>query len=475
MMRDCRHGLHIPNLCGLACKAILTGISLSHSRSCSRNLPRISSVRHRNLMLSRSPSTKSQRSLQTRADRQNVLLRAMEEQVRYLTGLAGIERAMLAAESSAAVADIFLAELPNLLPFAQAAIFMPDPRRDKLSVLAARFDGPVSVQRGLLFDLSDFRGEGSSSGSFLTGDIQYAQDLLTISLPQAFRRALSAAHVQTLIDIPLLVRGEVIGSLHLYSGRKANIRTRTLERIQELADVLAIALYQSNLHWVVGVTQRRFHALARRQLQAEEMGRRRISRDLHDMVGQNLTALNINLHFIAKQLPPDTSQDVRGRLEDSGALIEEVVRRIRDLMADLRPSILDDLGLTPALRWYTREFSRRTELNGVAQLEEIQPRLLPEVETSLFRIAQEALTNIAKHSQAKQFVVRLEQQDDKIVMAISDDGVGFDFGEMRHDPTKTGVGIVDMRERAEAIRGQLWVECQIGKGTCVWVRVPRQP
>jgi signal transduction histidine kinase len=149
------------------------------------------------------------------------------------------------------------------------------------------------------------------------------------------------------------------------------------------------------------------------------------------------------------------------------------VRRIRDLMADLRPSILDDLGLTSALRWYTQEFGNRTRLRGIAQIQDIQPRLPPDVETSLFRIAQEALTNVAKHAGARQFIVRLEQQDRHVVLAIIDDGVGFDFGAMRLDRTKTGVGIVDMRERAEAIGGQIWIDCQIGKGTRVRVQVPR--
>jgi signal transduction histidine kinase len=198
-----------------------------------------------------------------------------------------------------------------------------------------------------------------------------------------------------------------------------------------------------------------------------------MAQDLHDMVGQNLTALNINLYFIARRLSADTSPEILERLGDSSRLVEQVVERIRNLMADLRPFILDDLGLPTALRWYVGQFSKRTELPGRALVQEIQPRLSQDVETALFRIAQEALTNVAKHAQAREVVVELEQRDDRVVLTVTDDGTGFDFPAMRRDPTKTGVGLVDMRERAEALGGRIWVECEPGRGTQVQVHVPR--
>ena len=106
-------------------------------------------------------------------------------------------------------------------------------------------------------------------------------------------------------------------------------------------------------------------------------------------------------------------------------------------------------------------------------MEEIQPRLPQAIETALFRIAQEALTNVAKHAKAKQVRIELEAGERSVLLRIIDDGAGFDFPAMRLDSTKRGVGLVDMRERAEAIGGRIWVDCEPGKGTQVAVEVPR--
>lgn len=387
--------------------------------------------------------------------------------------LNSIHQSILAATSSGAIAQTVLDQIPELLPYKQSAILLPDARSRALVVLAANLKSNSVLKPRTSFPLDGFKEAGVASSSFLTGKVEVVKDLRVTALPKRMQEALIGEGIRAVLDVPLVAAGKRIGALELYATMPRTPSALDLETARQVAGILAVALQQARLHEVVNTTRERLHALSHRQLEAEELQRRKLSRDLHDMVGQNLTAININLNTIAHKLPADTPDDVRRRLDDSSQLVEQVVERIRNLMADLRPSILDDLGLTPALRWYSGEFSKRTELPCRAAVAEIQPRLPPAAETALFRIAQEALTNVAKHANAKNVAVELVTGQESVVLRIVDDGAGFDFATMRLDPTKHGVGLVDMRERAEAIGGRIWVECQVGAGTVVAVEVPR--
>ena len=160
------------------------------------------------------------------------------------------------------------------------------------------------------------------------------------------------------------------------------------------------------------------------------------------------------------------------RLTDSARLLDEAQDRIRDVMADLRPAVLDDYGLEAALRWFAGQFSRRAGLQVVVQTATLSPRLASEVETGLFRIAQEALTNIAKHAQAAHINITLEKLEAVIRLTITDDGVGFNQAEQNEPDKQRGLGLIGMGERAESLGGRLRVEAAPGKGTRVIVEVP---
>ncbi|MFZ1991603.1 MAG: ATP-binding protein, partial [Alphaproteobacteria bacterium] len=136
--------------------------------------------------------------------------------------------------------------------------------------------------------------------------------------------------------------------------------------------------------------------------------------------------LSLNLSIIQSQLSPESITKISSRIEDSQKLLEETIERIRDVMAELRPPVLDDYGLMATLRWYGERFSKQTNMATIIQGEELTPRLPAPVEIILFRIAQEALTNVAKHAHAKTVTVRLEELEDSVRLTIADDGVGFD-------------------------------------------------
>jgi two-component system sensor histidine kinase UhpB len=142
-------------------------------------------------------------------------------------------------------------------------------------------------------------------------------------------------------------------------------------------------------------------------------------------------------------------------------------------MVELRPPVLDDYGLTAALHWYGKQFSERTGIIPVIELEELVPRLPLPFETGLFRIAQEALTNVSKYAKAKHVVLSLDEVNGEVQLTIADDGIGFDAQNHQGPGAKPEWGLINMRERAQAIGGDLFVETAPGKGTKIIVEVRR--
>jgi PAS domain S-box-containing protein len=238
---------------------------------------------------------------------------------------------------------------------------------------------------------------------------------------------------------------------------------------------------EGRIHAIVGsatdITERRrtedaLRDLSRRLLEVEEAERRRINRELHDRVGQNISALGLNLGLLRARLPPEASGAIGTRLEDMEGLIETISRDIRDIMAELRPPALDDYGLLAALRAQAGALSGRLRIPIRVSGTEPSPRPPIETETALFRIAQEALNNVAKHARATRVDVSLTPEPGKLILVVADDGVGFE-PDLRAPTTSWGMST--MRERAQAIGAWLRVESAPGAGTRVVVEagVPR--
>jgi len=215
--------------------------------------------------------------------------------------------------------------------------------------------------------------------------------------------------------------------------------------------------------------------LSNRMVELHEEGRLALSRELHDRVGQNLSALNINLSIVLGQLPEAARCLVGARLKDSQELVEATVDVITDVMADLRPPLLDDYGLLPALKAIAEQFSRRTGIavgvRGPAHLEGLPKQM----EISLCRIAQEALTNLAKHAHAENVKIEIALPPDQITLTISDDGIGFDPNTQPQHSGRPGWGMLTMRERAVALGGTLAIDSEPGLGTRVTVTLTRKP
>jgi PAS domain S-box-containing protein len=220
----------------------------------------------------------------------------------------------------------------------------------------------------------------------------------------------------------------------------------------------------------VRITAKKLRALTRRLVDLQEAERRQISRELHDRVGQTLTAMRINMDIIRTQLSKHDETVLRERNDDSIELIESAFKAVQNLMYDLRPPMLDEYGLIASLQWYARQFARRTGIRIEARSEEAF-RPPAEVELALFRITQEALTNVARHAGARQVDIEVSVDDKDVVLAIDDDGIG--FNPEAGCAEKAGYGLITMRERTEAVGGTFAVASAEGKGTRITVTIPR--
>lgn len=210
---------------------------------------------------------------------------------------------------------------------------------------------------------------------------------------------------------------------------------------------------------------------ARRIMEVEESMRRNLAAELHDEIGRDLTALGINCTIISDSLPEEARNNIGARIEDSRRLIEEVTRAVRNIMARLRPPMLDDYGLPAALRWYADLVSKRSGIAVTVTTDKEFPGVSEVKEMILFRIAQEALTNIVKHSGARNALITLSVRDGVVRLAVSDDGKGLDTEQSSPPQPTSGWGLRLMRERVELFGGSFRIDTGPGRGTRLEVEI----
>jgi signal transduction histidine kinase len=209
--------------------------------------------------------------------------------------------------------------------------------------------------------------------------------------------------------------------------------------------------------------------LSARLVQAQEEERRALSRELHDGVGQALSAVLIELRNLSTGLTIRSEEQSRRHVETIKGLVENTVRAVRNMALLLRPSMLDDLGLIPALKWQAREISKSTPMDVSVAAELHSDELPDDYKTCIYRVVQEALHNSARHSQAASVRIRVEQARDRLVLNIQDDGRGFDVLHTK------GLGLLGIQERVTRLGGKCQVHSQPGDGTTVSVELPFSP
>jgi len=213
-------------------------------------------------------------------------------------------------------------------------------------------------------------------------------------------------------------------------------------------------------------------AVAAQILRAMEEERKRIARELHDETSQSLTTMMVNLDVVEKQLP-DPGDELANRVRLTKEIARRTLDETRRLMFDLRPSVLDDLGLVPALRWFVNQRVQPLGLKVDFTATGLNERLVDDLETALFRIMQEAITNAVKHAKAKAVQVTLTREPGQILGVVQDDGVGFHPVQVvSKDDRERGLGLFGMQERAALVGGSVQIDSAPGRGTTVRVTVP---
>jgi signal transduction histidine kinase len=236
--------------------------------------------------------------------------------------------------------------------------------------------------------------------------------------------------------------------------------------LQAFAQEAAVAIHKARLFEQVRVGRERLQSLSRRLVELQEAERRHIARELHDEIGQVLTGLQLVLEMGTRV----TTAAARRGIGEAKALVHELISRVRELSLDLRPAMLDDLGLLPALLWHIERYTAQTKVKVTFEHAGLETRFSPEAETAAYRIVQEALTNVARHAAVDRATVVLGVTQDMLCLQIQDTGVGFDPHAALLSETSSG--LAGMRERATLLGGRLVVESVPGAGTRVTAELP---
>jgi signal transduction histidine kinase len=214
----------------------------------------------------------------------------------------------------------------------------------------------------------------------------------------------------------------------------------------------------------------KIQVLSRRLVEVQETERRHLARELHDEIGQSLTVAQMHLQTLL-QSPGADARDPR--LNESLTAVERVLEQVDDISLNLRPPLLDDLGLEPTLRWYTNRHAALAGLQAEVRVDSLEQRLDATIETQCFRIAQEALTNVVKHAKARAITVEVRLNDDQLHLSVRDDGIGFDVAGVREQALRgASLGVLGMEERATLAGGGLHYNAAPGQGTEVHAWFP---
>jgi PAS domain S-box-containing protein len=219
--------------------------------------------------------------------------------------------------------------------------------------------------------------------------------------------------------------------------------------------------------------RRRLKRLSAQLIATREAESKRISQELHDVMGQSLTAVSINLAHIKQDLPQDAPESIWERLAEAEELIAQTLAQTRRLSLELRPAMLDDLGLIPTLRWHIHQLEKRLNIHTLFTSTGIHQQLSPELETVIYRVVQEGLTNVARHARASNIAVNLDYQVDCLLLTMTDDGVGFDVQELFQSNTVDDrLGLLGIEERISLFAGVMHVESLPGNGTTLKITFP---
>ena len=386
-----------------------------------------------------------------------------------LVTLSRVSAAISSLTSLEAILRVGLDSALNTMSGVVGGIMLLDEEARTLSYrvyhgLSAKFAEEMRLHLG-----EGIAGKVAQSGrSVLLEDISLEPSAIRIDL-------ISAEGLKAFVSVPLRARDRVLGVMNVASHMPRHFTKDDMYLLGSIGDQLGIAIEQAKLYEQLGKGRERYRQLAQQVLLTQEEERRRIARELHDETSQALTGLALNLRVLEETAETAGIQDTefKARLKRAHSLAVQISTEVGRLITDLRPSLLDTLGLVPAIRQHAETNLTPLGINVSFEFEGIIGSLPGEVEVGLFRWTQGAIGNIMQHSQARNVTISLKREGDELLLSISDDGRGFDALQLTEiEESGRGAGLFSMKERMRLLDGVCSVQSQPGQGTTVTARIP---
>lgn len=392
--------------------------------------------------------------------------RAMRRRNRELAALNAVANTVNIPASLAETLDRALRALLAELGLPVGWVFLLDRQNSQIQ---------LTTWQGLPWEIGEREIATAFHGCPCTTALTDKQSVVVAPLPERCPlregRLTDARTIASHVTVPILVRDRVLGVLGVASPEVYAFDADEVKLLEAVGQQLGVVIENARLWDDLREKERVRGQLLEQVIGAQEEERKRIARELHDDTGQAITSLMVGLRAASDACEPAT----RARLESLREIAAQTLDSVKRLARELRPPLLDDLGLRAALERYIAGYRANFGLNTDLQMTGFATtnRLSPETELALYRIIQEALTNIAKHARAKNVSIVIEQKPHSVIAIIEDDGKGFDVhAVMESAQEESKLGLYGMRERAELVGGRLQIESTPGKGSSVFVEIP---
>lgn len=394
-----------------------------------------------------------------------------EAEKRYhdLLALSRVSAAVSALRDLDAILEVALDNVLNIMNGTIGGILLLDEQTQTLSYRVYRgVSGKYAEEMHLRL------GEGIAGRVAQTGRSILLED---ISLePSAARPDLiSTEGLRAFLSVPLRAKDNVLGVMNVASRMPHRFTKDDMHLLHSIGDQVGVAIEQARLYKRLDEARERYQRLLRLALAIQEEERKRIARELHDETSQGLTALALNLQAVTEMMEMSSVEDaeIKAMLKKTHSIAVQASAEVTRLIRELRPTLLDTLGLPAAVRSLAEASLGSKGINVSTEFEGMGRRLSSETELALFRIAQEAVSNVVKHSEANNVTVSLECNANECVLHVEDDGKGFNVNEITGiDEKGRGAGLFSMKERVTIAGGECAIESQPGRGTKVIVKVP---
>ena len=380
-----------------------------------------------------------------------------------------IGRAILEAKPTEEIAYDVLGYVRNLFACKRVSVVLFDYESNEAFVLAVDTDSDTKIDKGSRFSLDDFHVKELNAGEIVS-----VHNIHDLEIKTAVDSAFLSESIVSYLRIPLFYNALLIGSLNFGHEDYNVFNNENLKIVQQIAAPLAIAIQNARFVNKIILRENDLKRMSERLISSQEEERKKISLELHDELGQALTAINMNLSIIEKTLSDECNNPTaRNALNETIDYVNTMADQLRDLSHELRPPMLDVLGLIPALKSHINGINKRTGIHIEMTFENVARRFLPDAEITLFRIVQESLHNVIKHSKSHDVSVIFKQLPEKLQIQIEDDGIGISKSKIaKSDGVEPGMGIIGMEERVSNLGGTLTITSGHSRGTLVILEIP---